>query len=73
MVDSNNNPITTFGHYGNQDSGGPDARVGTPAIPFAWPTYVAVSATHAYVNDTIGMRVARVRLAFASEETCRIP
>jgi hypothetical protein len=69
VVDANNNPITTFGAYGNQDSG---TRVPTPDIPLAWPTYVAVSDTHAYVNDTVGMRVVRVALGAAAEETCRI-
>ena len=43
VIDTNNNPITTFGKYGNEDSGGPDARVKKPDIPLAWPAYVAVS------------------------------
>lgn len=72
VVDTNNNPITTFGHYGNQDSGGPAARVKTPDLPLAWPTYVAVSDSHAYVSDTVGLRVARVRLAASAEEACHI-
>ncbi len=72
VIDGANNPITTFGHYGNQDSGGPDARVPKPDIPLAWPTYVAVSDTHAYVNDTIGMRVVRVRLGCQVEESSEI-
>jgi len=72
VVDANNNLITTFGKYGNQDSGGKDARVKTPDIPLAWPTYVAVSDTHAYVNDTIGMRVVRVKLGAQAEETCEL-
>lgn len=71
VIDANNNRITTFGKYGNQDSGGRGARVKTPEIPLAWPTYVAVSDTHAYVNDTIGMRVVRVRLGAEAEETCQ--
>jgi hypothetical protein len=67
VIDANNNPIASFGHYGNQDS---PAGVKKPEIPLAWPTYVAASDTHAYVNDTIGMRVVRVRLAPEAEETC---
>jgi hypothetical protein len=72
IVDTNNNPIATFGHYGNQDSGGPDAKVPRPDIPLAWPTYVAVSDTHAYVNDTINMRVVKVKLDYAASATAEI-
>ena len=72
VVDANNNLIGTFGKYGNQDSGGPDAAVKKPDIPFAWPLTVAVSDTHAYVADTINRRVVRVRLAWTAQETCEI-
>jgi len=80
VVDTNNNRITTFGHYGNRDSGSTrlngdgkeEVIVKTPAIPLAWPTYVAASDTHAYVNDTIGMRVVKVNLGCAAEATCQI-
>jgi NHL repeat-containing protein len=80
VVDTNNNPITTFGHYGNRDSGSTrlndkgeeEVIVKTPEIPLAWPTYVAVSDTHAYVNDTIGMRVVKVKLGYAAEQTCEV-
>ena len=72
VVDASNNPITHFGRYGNQDSG-PAGRVRQPRIPLAWPTYVAVSDAHAYVNDTIGMRVVKVKLTSAAQQTCRIP
>jgi DNA-binding beta-propeller fold protein YncE len=73
VIDTNNNPITTFGQYGNEDSGGPDARVKKPDIPLAWPTYVAVSDRWAYVADTVNRRVVRVKLAYAAEETCAVP
>ncbi len=73
VIDTNNNPITTFGKYGNEDSGGPAAKVKRPAIPLAWPVYVAVSDTHAYVADTVNRRVVRVRLAHAAEESCPVP
>jgi DNA-binding beta-propeller fold protein YncE len=73
VIDTNNNPITTFGRYGNEDSGGPDARVKKPDIPLAWPVYVAVSDTHAYVADTVNRRVVRVKLGAAAEATCAIP
>ncbi len=38
VIDTNNNPITTFGASDSEDSGGPAARVKRPAIPLAWPT-----------------------------------
>ena len=72
-IDTNNNPITTFGSYGNEDSGGPAALVKTPAIPLAWPTYVAVTDRFAYVSDTVNRRVVRVKLAYAAVATCAIP
>jgi hypothetical protein len=68
-----NNPITTFGKYGNEDSGGPGARINTPNIPLAWPTYVAVSDRFAYVADTVNRRVVRVKLTYAAEATCMAP
>ena len=73
VVDTNNNPITTFGKYGNEDSGGPSARVKKPDIPLAWPVYVAVSDRCAYVADTVNRRVVRVKLAYAAEATCAVP
>jgi hypothetical protein len=73
VVDTNNNPITTFGKYGNEDSGGASAAVKKPDIPLAWPTYVAVSDRSAYVADTVNRRVVRVRLNYAAEQTCSLP
>jgi hypothetical protein len=73
VVDTNNNPITTFGKYGNEDSGGPAARVKKPDIPLAWPTYVAVSDRHAYVADTVNRRVVRVKIDYQAEATCAAP
>jgi hypothetical protein len=70
MVDNANNWIGAFGKYGNADSGGKDASVKIPALPLAWPTYVAVSDDYAYVNDTLANRVVRVKLSAAVTETC---
>jgi len=72
VVDTNNNPITRFGKYGNEDSGGPAARVKKPEIPLAWPTYVAVSDRYAYVADTVNRRVVRVKLGYQTDATCAI-
>jgi hypothetical protein len=71
VVDTNNNPITTFGQYGNEDSG-PNGRVKKSDIPLAWPVYVAVSDQRAYVADTVNRRVVRVKLGSAAEESCTI-
>jgi hypothetical protein len=71
VIDNNNNSITHFGRYGNQDSG-PAGRIRPPEIPLAWPTYVAVSDDYAYVNDTINLRAVRVKLSYAAEHTCPI-
>jgi hypothetical protein len=73
VIDTNNNPILTFGKYGNEDSGGPGARVRTPDIPLAWPTYVAVSDRWAYVADTVNRRIVRVKLGHAAEALCPVP
>jgi hypothetical protein len=72
MVDTNNNFIGMFGKYGNMDSGGPDALVKTPEIPLAWPTYVAVGDTYAFVSDVASTRVVKVKLNYAAEEICPI-
>ena len=56
MVDTNNNGIGTFGKYGNQDSGGPNAKVNKPENPLAWPTYVAVGDDYSFVNATVSNR-----------------
>jgi hypothetical protein len=73
VVDTNNNPITTFGKYGNEDSGGPKARVKKPDIPLAWPVNVAVSDRYAYVADTVNRRAVRVKLGHAAQATCAVP
>jgi hypothetical protein len=72
VLDTNGNPLTTFGKYGNQDSRGKGSQVPKPDIPLAWPLTVAVSDTHAYVADTLSRRVAKVKLAWAAEETCEV-
>src|SRR5207302_11362390 len=72
VIDTNNDPILTFGQYGNEDSGGPNARIKKPAIPLAWPVYVAASDRWAYVADTVNRRVVRVRLRGEAEETCAV-
>jgi hypothetical protein len=73
VIDTNNNAITTFGQYGNEDSGGALAKVKSAPIPLAWPSYVAASDRWAYVADTVNRRVVRVKLGYAVEATCAVP
>jgi outer membrane protein assembly factor BamB len=72
VIDTNNNPITTFGKYGNEDNV-PVAPAKKAHIPLAWPVYVAVSDRWAYVADTVNRRVVRVKLGYAAEQTARVP
>jgi hypothetical protein len=73
IVDTNNNFIGSFGKYGNMDSGGPGAQINVPDIPLGWPTYVAASDTHVYVNDLVSTRMVKVKLDYMAEETCPVP
>jgi hypothetical protein len=72
VVDTNNNRVESFGHYGNQDSGGPNASVKVPEIPLAWPTCVAVSDKYAYVADSINLRIVKVKLDYEADETVKV-
>jgi DNA-binding beta-propeller fold protein YncE len=72
VVDPANNMIGTFGKYGNQDSGGKDAAVKKPKIPFAWPLTVVTSDTHAYVADSINRRIVKVKLGYRAEASCEV-
>lgn len=73
IIDNNNNFIGHFGNYGNADSIGagkalPSIAPGNhPDIPLAWPTYVAVSDNHVYVNDNLSHRLTRVKLNWQTE------
>ena len=69
VVDTNNNRLTTFGRYGNEDFHTKEQG----QIPLVWPTAVAVSDTHVYVGETLNRRVVRVKLNHAAEETVPLP
>ncbi|KKK52667.1 hypothetical protein LCGC14_3102610, partial [marine sediment metagenome] len=72
VIDTNANPIIRFGRYGNMDSRGPKSSIPTPAIPFAWPQYVAVSNEAVYVSDVINRRIVRAKLNYSAEEAIPI-
>jgi len=69
IVDNAGNEIVRFGRYGNADSRGPGIALGFP---------MAVSAGHLergrlYVADLLNQRVARLEVAYGSEEVCGVP
>lgn len=65
VVDNNDNPILTFGEYGNRDAAG-------PGIPFAFPGGVATSEDYIYVADEVNTRMVRVKMEYALENM-RLP
>jgi len=66
VLDANGNRITRFGRYGNADSRGPE-------ITFNWGSFVGCAERAVYVADNLNRRIVRVELAYAAEETCRVP
>jgi NHL repeat-containing protein len=61
VLDTNGNPITTFGSYGNQDSVGPE-------IPMWWPQSVVAANGYVFIGDRMNCRVVRVRLDYEATE-----
>src|SRR5262249_12940913 len=72
VLDTNGNPITEFGHYGNRDCGGPGSAIPDPEIAFAYPYTVALSRTHVFVGDLLNRRIAKIRMSYAASETCSV-
>ena len=75
VLDTNGNPITTFGSYGNADNCGPeskDKRLAEPEIAFAWLIGVGVTDRYAYMGDSLNRRLLRAKLIYAAEETCDV-
>jgi NHL repeat len=74
VLDANFNEIAKFGGYDSATSRAGKANLPGPEIPFGFPTYVHVGGDAAYVTDTApcARRVVRVKLSYATEETCAI-
>jgi DNA-binding beta-propeller fold protein YncE len=70
VLDTNGNEIAFAGAYGNRDCGGKGSAIPEPEIAFAYPYTVAVSRTHVFVGDLLNHRIAKLKLAYAVEETC---
>ena len=66
------NFIARFGKYGNEDSGGPNAKVAKPEIAFAWVVGVAATDKYIYTGDSINRRMLRSKIVYAAEEKAEI-
>ena len=69
LVDNTDNPILTFGGYGNWDAQGPKSSEPKPEIPLGWPVFAGASDKYVYVGDALNHRVVRADKVFAAEET----
>ncbi len=70
ILDNADNPILTFGGYGNWDAQGPKSSEPKPEIPLGWPVFAGASDKYIYVGDTLNHRVVRADKVFAVEESC---
>jgi len=73
LIDNADNPILTFGGYGNWDAQGPKSAEPKPEIPLGWPIFAGASDKYVYVGDGLNHRVVRVDKLFAAAETCAVP
>lgn len=62
VIDDNRNELLRIGEYGNPDQQGPWSARPLPAIPLAYPAYVASVNNHVYISDIGNQRIVRVRL-----------
>jgi hypothetical protein len=74
VLDSNFNPIMSFGSYDNIDAPQGKAHAPGPEISFECPLSVKVSDQAAYVNDAspCARRTLRIKLNYAAEAECAI-
>jgi hypothetical protein len=75
VLDSNFNPIMSFGGYDSIDAPQGKANAPGPEISFECPLGVNVSDQAAYVYDAApcARRTMRVKLTYTAEETCALP
>ena len=74
VLDSNFNPIMSFGGYDSIDAPQGKANAPGPEISFECPLGVNVSDQAAYVYDAApcARRTMRIKLTYAAEATCKI-
>ena len=75
VLDSNFNPILSFGGYDSIDAPQGKSNSPGPEISFECPVSVTVSDSAAYVYDAApcARRTMRIKLTYAAEETCPLP
>ena len=69
LVDNADNPILSFGGYGNWDAQGPASTEPKPEIPLGWPIFAGASDKYIYVGDALSHRVVRADKVWAGEES----
>ena len=69
VLDNADNPILSFGGYGNWDAQGPASSEPKPEIPLGWPIVAGASDKHVYVGDGLNHRVVRADKTWKAEET----
>ncbi|MCW8131698.1 MAG: hypothetical protein KIS92_15235 [Planctomycetota bacterium] len=67
LCDNEDNPILSFGQYGNYDAQGPGSLDSKPEIPLGWPIFAGASDRFIYVGDGLNHRIVRVDKKFAAE------
>ncbi|HOX07375.1 MAG TPA: hypothetical protein PK280_13315 [Planctomycetota bacterium] len=72
LIDNADNPILSFGGYGNWDTQGPQSKEPKPEIPMGWPIFTGASDKYIYVGDGLNHRVVRADKVFAAAETCEV-
>ena len=73
VVDTNGNPITHFGGYGNAESQGPKSSIPDPEIGFTWLVGVGVTDKYIYMGDSHNRRLLRAKIKYAADETVDVP
>ena len=75
VLDSNFNPIMSFGGYDSIDAPQGRANAPGPEVSFECPLQVSASDQAAYVYDAApcARRTLRIKLTYAAEETCALP
>ena len=69
VLDTSGNELLAVGGYGNQDSFG---KEGTAQVAFNWFTGLAASDRYIYVADGSNLRIVRLAIKHAAEQTCAV-
>ncbi|MHC4916313.1 MAG: hypothetical protein ACYTGB_12560 [Planctomycetota bacterium] len=69
VIDTNANPITHFGRYGNADNNTAKEESG---IHFSWLAAVAVTDKNIYTGDALNRHVLKIKVTYAAEETVAV-